>query len=236
MTFSIPSIGTHMNKIISKALTGLLLLVIFLGAILFISARTLDYWEGWVYISVFFLCCAAITGYLVKTDMELLKRRLNAGPGGEKEESQKIIQSIAQLAFISIYVVSGLDRRFHWSALPGYIVIAGTAGVIAGFYIVFKTFRENTFTAANIQVDEAQTVIATGLYAVVRHPMYSGALLLLLSTPIALDSGWALLTFIPMCAIIIARLLDEERFLKKNLAGYASYCLKVKWRLFPGLF
>ena len=168
--------------------------------------------------------------------MELLKRRLNAGPAGEKQKRQKIIQSIAQFAFIAIYVVSGLDRRFHWSPLPEYITIAGNAGVIAGFYIVFKTFQANTFTAANIQVDEAQTVITTGPYAVVRHPMYSGALLLLLSTPIALNSCWALLTFIPMCAVIIARLLDEERFLKKHLAGYASYCLKVKWRLFPRLY
>ena len=225
-----------MNKVISKAWIGLLFLVILLGAVLFISAGTLHYWEGWVYISVFFLCCAVITVYLVKTDMELLKRRLNAGPGGEKEKSQKTIQSMAQLAFISIYVISGLDRRFGWSALPEYIVIAGDIGVIAGFYIVFKTFQENTFTAANIQVDEAQTVITTGPYAMVRHPMYSGALLLLLSSPIALNSCWALPAFIPMCAVIVARLLDEERFLKKNLVGYSSYCLKVDWRLFPGLF
>src|SRR5579872_6712729 len=111
-----------MNKVISNAFIGLSFLMLFLGAVLFISAGTLHYWEGWVYISVFFLCCAAITGYLVKTDMELLKRRLNAGPRGEKEKSQKIIQSIAQFAFIGIYVVSGLDRRFRWSPLPEYIV------------------------------------------------------------------------------------------------------------------
>ena len=227
---------SYMNKVISKAFIGLSFLMIFLGAVLFISAGTLHYREGWVYIAVFFLCCAGITGYLVKRDMELLKRRLNAGPGGEKEKSQKIIQSIAQVAFIAIYVVSGLDRRFGWSSLPAYIVIAGDAGVIIGFYLVFKTFQENTFTAANIQVDEEQAVISTGPYSIVRHPMYSGALLLLLSTPIALNSCWALLAFIPMCAVIVARLLDEERFLKKNLAGYASYCLKVKWRLIPGLF
>ena len=187
-----------------------------------------------LHISVLSLLCGYYK-YLVKTDMELLKRRLTAGPGGEKEKNQKIIQSIAQVAFMAIYVVSGLDRRFGWSALPEYIAIAGDAVVIVGFYIVFKTFQENTFTAANIQVDEAQTVITSGPYSVVRHPMYSGASLLLLGTPIALNSYWALLAFIPMCAVIIARLLDEERFLKKNLAGYDSYCLKVKWRLFPGL-
>jgi protein-S-isoprenylcysteine O-methyltransferase Ste14 len=225
-----------MNMVHSRAFTGLLFLVLFLGAVLFISAGTLHYWEGWVYISVFFLCCTAITVYLLKTDMELLKRRFNAGPGGEKEKSQKIIQSIAQPAFISIYVLSGLDRRFCWSALSGYIVIAGDLGVIGGFYIVFRTFQENTYAAANIQVEEAQTVIATGPYAFVRHPMYSGALLLLLSSPISLNSCWALLAFIPMCAVIVARLLGEERFLKKNLLGYSSYCLKVNWRLLPGLF
>lgn len=225
-----------MNKVISKAFTGLLFLVVFLGAVLFISAGTWHYYEGWVYIAVFFFCCAAITGYLVKADIALLKRRLNAGPSGEKEKSQKIIQSIAQVAFMAIYIVCGLDRRYGWSALPGYIFIVGDVGVIAGFYIVFKTFAANTFTAANIQVDVAQTVITTGPYAIVRHPMYSGALLLLLITPIALNSSWALLAVLPMFAVIIARLLDEERFLSKNLTGYTAYCLKVKWRLFPGVF
>jgi protein-S-isoprenylcysteine O-methyltransferase Ste14 len=140
------------------------------------------------------------------------------------------------VAFIAIYVVSGLDRRFGWSALPHYVFIAGDLGAALGFYIVFKTFKENTFTAANITVDPTQTVVSTGPYAVVRHPMYSGALLLLFGTPIALNSLWALPAFIPMCGIVVARLLDEERFLKQNLAGYGAYCEQVKWRLLPGLY
>ncbi|WP_118975753.1 methyltransferase family protein [Taibaiella koreensis] len=225
-----------MNKTILKAFVGLLFLIVVMGIVLFSAVGTLHYRAGWVYLSVFFLCCAAITGYLVKKDMELLKRRLSAGPAGEKEKSQKIIQSIAQLAFIAIYVVAGLDRRCSWSLLPKYLYIIGDAVVLVGFYIVFKTFAVNTFTAANIQVAKAQTVITTGPYAIVRHPMYSGALLLLLGTPVALNSWWALLSVLPMFVVIIARLMDEERFLKKNLSGYTDYCLKVKWRLLPGVF
>ncbi len=225
-----------MDRIIIRAFLGLIFLAIIMGAILFISAGTVRYWQAWLYLSVFFVCCLAITIYLDKSDTELLKRRLDAGPAGEKQKSQKIIQFIAQFAFIAIYVVSGLDRRMHWSAIPTYVSVAADVGVMIGFYIVFRTFKENTFTAATIEVSEKQKVISTGPYAIIRHPMYSGALLLLLSTPIALNSLWALFTFIPMCIIIIARLRDEEKFLKRNLNGYSAYCDQTKWRLIPGLF
>lgn len=225
-----------MNTILVKAYAGLAILIVILGVLVFVPAGTMSYWQGWVYLALFFLCCLIITLYLMRSDMDLLQRRLTAGPGGETQRSQKIIQFIAQFAFISIYVLSGLDRRFGWSEVPSWSSITADAGCVAGFYIVFLTFRENSFTSATINVGEGQKVIGTGPYAIIRHPMYSGALLLLFCTPIALGSWWALLSFIPMCAIIVARLLYEEQFLKTNLEGYTAYCSRVRSRLLPGVF
>ncbi|HTD41840.1 MAG TPA: isoprenylcysteine carboxylmethyltransferase family protein [Mucilaginibacter sp.] len=225
-----------MNNLGKKAFGGLILLVVVLGLILFLTAGTLNYWQAWVYLAIFFVSAGAITLYLLRKDTALLKRRLTAGPGGEKEKTQKIIQSIAQFAFIAFYLLSGFDHRYEWSNVPVLVVIVGDILVASGFYIVFVVFKENTFTSATIEVDDKQTVISTGPYSIVRHPMYSGALIMLIGTPIALGSWWGLIAFILIAAVIIWRLLDEEKFLSANLPGYTEYCSKVRSRLIPGIF
>ena len=158
---------------------------------------------------------------------------MNAGPGAEKEKSQKRIQVFASLVFIGVMILPSLDHRFSWSDVPLSVVIAGDVFVALGFLLIFIVFRENTFSAATIEVAPDQKVISTGPYAIVRHPMYSGALVMLLGTPLALGSWWGLLMFIPMSFIIVWRLLDEEKFLSKNLSGYKEYCKKVQYRLVP---
>jgi protein-S-isoprenylcysteine O-methyltransferase Ste14 len=225
-----------MNNLGKKAFGGLILLVVVLGLILFPSAGTLNYWQAWAYIVIFLMSAGAITLYLMKKDTALLERRLTAGPTGEKEKTQKIIQSIAQLAFIAFYLLSGFDHRYAWSNVPRSVVIAGDILVACGFYIVFMVFKENSFTSATIEVGDKQTVISTGPYRIVRHPMYSGALIMMIGTPIALGSWWALMAFILIAAIIVWRLLDEEKFLSANLHGYTEYCSKVRSRLIPGIF
>lgn len=207
-----------------------------LGLILFLCAGTLGFWQAWVYLLVFGGSSLLITLYLMKKDLELLQRRLKAGPTGERTAKQKIIQVFASLSFLAIIAVPGLDQRFNWSQVPPYLTIAGNALVVTGFYIVFLVFKENTYTSATIETAQGQTVTSTGPYAIVRHPMYSGALLLLLFTPLALDSYGALLFFIPIFAAIVFRLLDEEKFLSLNLPGYAEYCRNVRYRLVPGLW
>jgi protein-S-isoprenylcysteine O-methyltransferase Ste14 len=154
-------------------------------------------------------------------------------PGAEKEKSQKRIQLLASAAFIAAFILASLDRRFSWSDVPLPQVIAGDILVALGFFIIFIVFKENTFTSAIIEVAKDQKVISTGPYAIVRHPMYSGALVMLLGTPLALGSWWGLLLFIAMMFIIIRRLLDEEKFLLKNLQGYSDYKKKVQCRLVP---
>lgn len=224
------------SAIIRKALIGLAQLVVVLGLIFFLCAGTLRFWQAWVYLFLFGSSSLLITLYLIKKDQELLQRRLVAGPGGETSRSQKVIQAIAGLSFLIIMACPGLDQRFGWTHVPLWLIITGDVMVVTGFYIVFLVFKENTYTSAVIETTEHQTVTSTGPYAVVRHPMYSGALLLLIFTPLALDSYWALLCFIPISTAIVFRLLDEEKFLSIHLGGYTAYCKKVSYRLIPGVW
>jgi protein-S-isoprenylcysteine O-methyltransferase Ste14 len=157
----------------------------------------------------------------------------DAGPIAEKSRIQQVIQLFASLGFLAILVLPSLDHRFSWSHVPLLLVLAGDLLVVLGFYIVFRVFCVNTFTAATVVVTEQQTVISTGPYAFVRHPMYSGALTMLLGAPLALACWWGLIPFVLMVAIIVIRLLDEERLLLTNLSGYAEYVATVKYRLIP---
>ena len=221
---------TELNK---KATLGLVALVVIMAAVTFLPAWTFDYWQAWILLAVFFACTLLIDLYLVKNDPKLLERRLKAGPGSEQEKSQKIIQAMAMVAFVAIFVLSALDHRFGWSPVPPYVSVIGDVLVALGLYFVFLVFKENTFTSAIIEIDDDQKVISSGPYALVRHPMYIGALVMLIGVPLALGSLWGLVAIIPMTMVLIARLLDEEKFLAKNLAGYCEYQSKVKSRLVP---
>jgi protein-S-isoprenylcysteine O-methyltransferase Ste14 len=169
-------------------------------------------------------------------DPDLIGRRLKAGPAGEQRTSQKVIQSLASLFFILMFVVSGFDHRLHWSHVPASLIIVADLAVVGALIIVFVVFKENSYTSAVIEVADTQKVISTGPYAVVRHPMYSGASLLVLCTPIALGSWIALPSAVLLMFVIILRLLDEEKFLARSLAGYQKYIAAVKFRLIPGVW
>ncbi len=219
-----------------KAFLGLVWLMILLGILLFIPAGTLKFWQAWVYLIIFGGSSFLITLFLIKEDMELLKRRLRAGAAAEQEKSQKIIQILAFFSFIGIIILPGFDHRFGWSRIPIYLVVVGEILELFGFIIVFRVFRENSFTSATIEVAANQKVVSTGPYSIVRHPMYSGVLLLLLFTPVALGSFWDLLIAVFIFMIVIWRLLDEEKFLAKNLPGYTDYCQKTRFRLIPKIW
>jgi len=221
------------NNLTGKTVLGFTQLISVLGILLLAPAWTLDYWQAWVYWFVFAASSALITAYLWKRDPKLLERRIDAGPGAETEKTQKLIQLLAFLVFIGAMILPSLDHRYSWSAVPLPVVLAGDVVVALGFLIVFLVFKENTFAAATIAVSSDQKVVSTGPYAIVRHPMYSGALVMLLGTPLALGSWWGLLMFIPMTLIIAWRARDEERFLDKKLSGYEEYCQRVRYRLAP---
>jgi protein-S-isoprenylcysteine O-methyltransferase Ste14 len=221
------------NKLAVKTSLGFANLMVILAIVLFAPAWTLDFWQAWVYLFIFFLSSFLITAFLWKKDPALLERRLQAGPVAEKRITQKLIQAFASLAFLGILVLPSLDHRFSGSHIPVACVVLGEILVALGFWIVFLVYRENSFASATIAVASDQTVISSGPYAHIRHPMYAGALVMLLGTPLALGSWLGLLMFVPMLLVIVLRLLDEERFLHKSLAGYGAYCLRVRFRLVP---
>ena len=211
----------------------MLSLLLAMAALLFVPAWTLEYWQAWTFLTVYFGCSLAITLYLMDKDPQLLQRRMSGGPAAEKEPTQKIIMFFASLGFIGLLIFAALDHRFVWSRMPSYMALAGDGLVVAGFIAIFFVLKENTFSSATIELAADQKVISTGPYAVVRHPMYAGAIVMLLGIPIALGSWWGLLVFVSMMPALIWRLIDEEKFLARNLLGYTQYQQRVRRRLIP---
>lgn len=221
------------ERVARRTVGGFAFLILMLGILLFGPARTFDYWQAWRYLLVFLVSTGLITVYLWKNDPQLLERRVYAGARNEKERSQKLIQRVATFAFIAVMIFPGLDRRFGWSEVPAAAAIAGDVLVALGLLLVFFVFRQNTFAAGTIEVAADHRVVSTGPYAIVRHPMYAGALVMLFGTPLALGSAWGLLAAVPITLVIVWRLLDEERFLAKNLPGYDEYRRRARYRLLP---
>jgi len=221
------------DKLYRRAVAKFLQLPLIVGILVFLPAGTLEYWQAWLFTGLFVGCSLAITAYLAIVDPKLLESRMNAGPGAEKERSQKIIVSFALICFAALPVIAALDHRFGWSHVPPSVVILGNALIVLSYVGFYFVFRANRYGAATIQVSEGQRVASTGAYAVVRHPMYSWALLMTAGMPLALGSWWGLVMLVPTIAGIVARLLAEERFLARNLPGYAEYMQKVVYRLVP---
>ncbi len=217
----------------AKAWLALAVLAIVMALLLFVPAGTVRYWQAWVYLSIFTGASALTTLYLLRKDRALLERRMRGSPTGEGRPVQKLIMLCVSIGFIALLIVPALDHRFGWSTVPFVGVAAGNALVAVGFYLISLVYRENTFASATIQIAENQKVIATGPYAIVRHPMYASGLLYFLGTPLALGSYWGLLAIAWMLPFLIWRLLDEERLLARNLPEYAEYRRKVRYRLVP---
>ena len=207
-------------------------LVVFM-AMLFIPAGTLQFWPGWPYGFIFAASTTAISVYFLKHDPKLVERRMKVGPAAEQRPAQKIIMAITLAGFILLIVLPGLDYRWHWSYMPPWLVLAANVVLVLSFAICFIVLKQNSYAASTIRVEADQPVVSTGLYAIVRHPLYSGALLLMLVTPLALGSYWTLLVAFALIPVLMWRLLDEERFLKQNLPGYADYCRATRFRLIP---
>src|SRR3954469_4595292 len=207
-----------------------------LGILVFFPAGTLRYWQGWAFFATFAVCSTALTLYMALYDEKLLERRLRSGPRAETRASQKIIIVLVMLGSIAFLVFPVLDHLLCWSPVPRYVSIIGDGLIALGYLFIFFVVRENSYAASTIQVAEGQKVISTGPYALVRHPMYAGALALIIGMPLALDSWYGVFGIFGFLPVLIWRLADEERFLTQNLPGYAEYKSKVPWRLIPGLF
>jgi protein-S-isoprenylcysteine O-methyltransferase Ste14 len=222
-----------MAKLIIPALKSTVGGFVILGLLLFLPAGTLNYWQAWVVIAIFVLGSIAIGIYLSIHDPELLERRKQAGPRAEPRTVQKIIIWILIAALIGMLVVSALDHRFAWSEVPVPVSLVAQGLTAIGLFITFLVLKENSFSASTIRVFKDQKVISTGPYAWVRHPMYSGMLLLVLATPMALGSWWGLLPALLAIPVLVWRIVDEEKLLNAELPGYADYAGRVRHRLVP---
>ncbi|HLG62940.1 MAG TPA: isoprenylcysteine carboxylmethyltransferase family protein [Ktedonosporobacter sp.] len=207
-------------------------LVVF-GLLLFLPAWTFNYWQAWVFIVVFSLSTALPSIYLSVKNPAALERRMQAGPAAEARTVQRIIISSAFLLLPAMMVLSAFDHRFGWSPVPVAISVIGDVLVALGLGITWLVVMQNNYAAANITVESGQKVITTGLYGLVRHPMYVGVLIMMVGIPLALDSLWGLVIIIPGVIALVFRILDEEKMLKQELGGYSEYTQKVHYRLVP---
>lgn len=204
-----------------------------LCGLLFWPADTFNYWQAWVFIAVF--TCAAIVPsmYLGRTDPAALQRRMDHGPRAETRAVQKIIIVGVFLGLFTMMALSAFDHRFGWSQVPAAVCLIGDALLVAGFCIGVLVVTQNSYAAAAIRVEAGQKLASHGLYTLVRHPMYVGILVLMLGIPLALGSYWGLLLVIPGLLVLVLRILDEEKLLSQELAGYREYQQRVHFRLVP---
>lgn len=217
-------------KLFVQAMIKFLCGVVLVGALIFLPAGTLLFWNGWLLMGVLFIPMFLAGIVMMIKNPELLRKRLDAK---EKQSEQSLVVKLSGLMFLVGFTVAGLDARFSWCHLPTWVVIAASLVFLAAYILYAEVLRENTYLSRTIEVQENQTVIDTGLYGIVRHPMYSATLLLFLSMPLILGSMYALLVFLAYPFIIAKRIKGEEAFLEKELAGYAAYKQKVKYRLIP---
>ncbi|AIY47793.1 methyltransferase family protein [Mycolicibacterium fortuitum] len=212
--------------------SGVLGLALF-AVTLFWPAGTFHYWQAWVFIAVFMATTVVPSIYLAVRDPAALQRRLHGGPAAETRIVQKIIIWAVTGSAFAAFVLSALDHRFGWSSVPTAVVILGNVLVAVGLILAQAVVFQNSFAGASIQVEDDQPLVSTGLYGLVRHPMYFGAVLMMFGTPLALGSYWALLVSIVSIPIFGARIADEEKMLRAELDGYDEYMQKVPYRLLP---
>jgi protein-S-isoprenylcysteine O-methyltransferase Ste14 len=204
-----------------------------LGLLLFLPAGTLNYWQAWVFIGVFTLATIIPGIYLARTNPAALRRRMRGGPLAEGRTIQKIVIIGAFLDLFAMVVLSVFDHRMGWSSVPVRLSLLGDVLIAAGIGFAMLVIVQNNYAAATVRVETGQSVASTGVYKVVRHPMYVGNVIMMVGIPLALGSYWGLLLVIPGVLVLVSRIRDEEKMLTEELGGYREYMQRVRYRLLP---
>ena len=218
------------KKLFANGIVKFLSGIVLVGLPLFLSAGSFAYWNAWFFMGILFIPMFIAGIILMKKNSYLLERRLDVK---EKQSQQKTVIALSGIMFLSGFVLAGLDYRFQWIKLPDWLVIVGAVIFLIAYGLYAEVLRENTYLSRTIEVQENQKVIDTGLYGIVRHPMYAVTLILFLSMPIVLGSVIAFIIFLTYPFIIAGRIKNEEKVLEEGLAGYKEYKQKVKYRLIP---
>ena len=217
-------------KLALNALTKYIFGLVFVGLLLFLPAGSFTYSNGWLFIGLLFVPMLILGIVLLIKSPELLEKRLDSK---EKENTQKGVVAISGLLFVVGFAVAGLDYRFRWSDVPSWVVFIASVVLLISYALYAEVMRENVYLSRTIEVQENQKVVDTGLYGIVRHPMYAVTIWLFLAIPIVLGSWWSLLCFLPYIAVIVVRINNEEKVLESGLEGYADYKKRVKYRIIP---
>jgi protein-S-isoprenylcysteine O-methyltransferase Ste14 len=204
-----------------------------LGLILFVPAGTLKYWQAWVFIAVFTVATIVPSIYLARTSPAALRRRMHGGPLAEARTAQKFIIIGALLSLFAMVAFSAYDHRVGWSAVPTVVCLIGDVLVVVGLTLGMLVVVQNSYAAATVRVESGQKLASSGLYKLVRHPMYAANVILMVGMPLALGSYWGLLLVIPGVLVLVLRILDEEQLLSLELGGYREYTQRVRYRLLP---
>lgn len=221
------------KSLLKKIIIRFSFLPLVLGLLVLLPAGTFNYWQVYVYVGILVVPIIFVLFYFLRVDPRFLERRTKAK---EKEKQQKLIAILSTLIFLAGFIIPGLDHRFSWSQVPAYLSISADLLILLGYLIIFFVFRQNSYASRIIEVDEEQKVISTGLYGIVRHPMYVGVLIMYIPTPIALGSYWGLVPFALLPLSLALRILNEEKVLKESLKGYKEYCKLTRYRLIPFLW
>lgn len=221
------------RQLIRMALVRFVPSVVMLLALILLPAGTLAYWEAWAYLAVLFAPVTLVLAWLLRNDPALLERRMRMK---EKEAEQGLVIRLAWACLLLAILLPGLDHRLGWSRVPIAAVVVADILVLLGYALIFLVFRENSYASRIIEVEQGQRVVSTGPYAVVRHPMYVGVLIMYLCTPVALGSWWAVIPALPLVPVLVARIRNEEKVLAAELAGYAEYMRTTRYRLVPGVW
>ena len=217
-------------KLFFNALEKYVMGMLFVALLVFWPAGSLQFWNGWLFMGILFIPMFFLGVVLLWKALELLKKRLNAK---EKMSDQQGVVAVSGLMFLAGFIVAGLDYRFGWSVMPKWVVIAATVVFLISYGLYGEVMRENEYLSRTIEVQAGQKVIDTGLYGIVRHPMYMVTMWLFLSIPLVLGSWYALILFVAYPAVIAVRIRGEEKLLEAELAGYKEYKKKVKYRMIP---
>lgn len=218
------------NQLIINALCKMLGGLGLLALLLFLPAGTWHYWQAWLFIALLFIPMTGMGIWMLISSPELLAKRLN---NKETEQTQRHVVALSGLMFVGGFIVCGLDHRFAWSSMPLWVVVIAAVIFLVGYAMYAEVLRENAYLSRTIEVQENQQLIDTGLYSVIRHPMYTATLLMFLAMPVVLGSWWALLLFAFYPILIITRIRNEEQVLAAGLNGYTEYQKRVRWRLIP---